>query len=417
MLSTYTIDGGPPTVFQPPSEITTPMYNQLFFASGTLSYGLHTIVVQNIGEQFWFDSIVFDVPDPIPTSTTSKTTQETTPRTPSPIATTSSEPVQGTLTDSSSPTLTMSSVPTQGPGPTLQTSPSFLSQSQSSFSIGLPPGYTSEGAPTQAISLASNNQVTPSILAAPPVSGTNVPPNSTSQLPGGQTSAGDISNSQQPHKQSTGVIVGATVAGVVLLGSILLLLVWRRRQKRHIATVSPGIEPFGELLSMRSVPVNMLTFSTIGNNEPPHGAVFLALKHGAPDQPSVYPYAAVSQFGDHSIGAVSSVPRSTSQTAYDDFRANDASEKRPVALPPPPAAAAVSPTQHTSNIVYPQEVTIIGHDTPTGSPHTGTTERRRAVDGGLRIAGGLPGEEQGFPDDDIFSVTSTLPPSYEVYRR
>ncbi|KAH9851554.1 hypothetical protein C2E23DRAFT_860464 [Lenzites betulinus] len=333
-----------------------------------------------------------------PTSTTSKTTQETTPRTPSPIATTSSEPVQGTLTDSSSPTLSTSSVPTQGPGPTLQTSPSFLSQSQSSFSIGLPPGYTSEGAPTQTISLASNNQVTPSILAAPPVSGTNVPPNSTSQLPGGQTSAGDISNSQQPHKQSTGVIVGATVAGVILLGSILLLLVWRRHQKRHIAAESPGIEPFG-------------------NNEPAHGAVISALKHGEPDEPPVYPYAAVSQFGHHSTEAVSSVPRSTSQTAYDDFRANDASEKRPGALPPPPAAAAVSPTQHTSNSMYPQDVTIIGHDTPTGSPRTGTTERRRAVDGGLRIAGGLPGEEERFSDDDIFSVTSTLPPSYEVYRR
>lgn len=415
MLSTYTIDGGPPTVFQPPSEITTPMYNQLFFGSGTISYGLHTIVVKNMGEQFWLDTIVFDVPDPIPSSVPSSSTQETTPGTPQ-APPSSSDPIHATTTNSPSQSLpTPFSLSVQGPTHTSQTQPATLIQSISSSS-------TSEGSPSQTASSASENQAT-----VPFVSGTDaLPPASlsgTSLLPGGQpTDSGNIFTSQQHHKQPINIIAGATVAGVALLGCILvILLVWRRRQKRHITTASDRIEPFGELLSMQSVPINILTFPAIENYYEPqdHSAMIsaLSLMHDECDPPPSYPYTAVSQVGDRSTGTVPPALDSTSQTVYDNLRLSDASDKRPVVLPPPPALAAGSPIQHTSNSVYPQEVTIIAHDMPTGSPRIGTTERRQAVDGGLRIAGGLPGEEQGFPDDNISTVASTLPPSYEIYRR
>ncbi|KAH9851552.1 hypothetical protein C2E23DRAFT_229419 [Lenzites betulinus] len=395
-LSTYTIDGGPPTVFQPPSEITTPMYNQLFFGSGTISYGLHTIVVKNMGEQFWLDTIVFDVPDPIPSSVPSRSTQETTPGTSQAPTPSSSDPIHATTTNSPSQSLpTPFSLSVQGPTHTSQTQPAALIQSISSSG-------TSEGSPSQTASSASENQAT-----VPFVSGTDaLPPASlsgTSLLPGGQpTDSGNIFTSQQHHKQPISVIAGATFAGVALLGSILvILLVWRRRQKRPITTASDRIQPFENYYEPQD-----------------HSAMIsaLSLMHDECDPPPSYPYTAVSQVGDRSTGTVPPALNSTSQTAYDNLRLNDASDKRPAALPPPPASAAGSPIQHTSNSVYPQEVTIIGHDMPMGSPRIGTTERRQAVDGGLRIAGGVPGEEQGFPDN-ISTVASTLPPSYEIFRR
>ncbi|KAI0826720.1 hypothetical protein BC628DRAFT_212889 [Trametes gibbosa] len=400
MLSTYSIDGGAPTVFQPPSRIEAPMYNQLFFRSGTLPYGDHTIVVQNLGEQFWFDSIVYDVPD-LTSSLQSKPTLQTTPAT-TPPASSSPDATHGTITDTSSQMPTPS-ISEQGPSFTLQTSPSSLTQSQGSSSIALSGHDSGLSAPTQTSVFPASNQAAPPALPVTSVSGADAPPSFTLSLPGGQTNGSITLDGQQHHKPAAGVIAGASIAGAVLLAFILLLtrFLWRRRQQRHITLDSGKIEPFG--------------------NDEDHcrGAVVLASKPGQSERLPVYSYTATSQV-DSRIGTVS--PPGTSATAYDNIRNDGVSEKHPIALPglslAPFTILSTNSPQISHEDAYRQEATLPSteHDTPLRSPRTGVAERRRALDGGLRIAGGPPGEEESIPDD-IFSIASTLPPSYEIYGR
>lgn len=81
-----------------------------------------------------------------------------------------------------------------------------------------------------------------------------------------------------------------------------------------------------------------------------------------------------------------------------------------------PSSASPLLARHPRRAVYYEGLPVTQRE---GSSHyVGLQgERRRSIDGGVRIAGGpLPGSSrQDDADDDIRSGLSTLPPSYQVY--
>ena len=61
VLSSYTVDSGTPTRFQPATTNTQWLYRRPFFQSGPISNGQHTLVITNLGNRFWFDFIQVEV--------------------------------------------------------------------------------------------------------------------------------------------------------------------------------------------------------------------------------------------------------------------------------------------------------------------------------------------------------------------
>ena len=61
MQSLYSVDGQPPFTFIPNRDVPTAIHQSLFYSSPQLSYGEHTLVVTNLGEQLFLD--FFDTQD------------------------------------------------------------------------------------------------------------------------------------------------------------------------------------------------------------------------------------------------------------------------------------------------------------------------------------------------------------------
>lgn len=62
MKSQYSIDGGEPTIYSPPSTNTHWQHRRQFFRSDYISYGEHTLMITNLGDQFWLDFVQVEVP-------------------------------------------------------------------------------------------------------------------------------------------------------------------------------------------------------------------------------------------------------------------------------------------------------------------------------------------------------------------
>ena len=58
--SLYAVDGRSPTPFLPSQQVDQESYRQLFFDSGPLRLGEHTLKVTNLGVQLWLDYFVYD---------------------------------------------------------------------------------------------------------------------------------------------------------------------------------------------------------------------------------------------------------------------------------------------------------------------------------------------------------------------
>ena len=71
MQSQYTVDRGSPTVLTPPREVKVEQHRVLFFTSPQLSLSEHTLVIENRGEQFFFDYLQFDTSDESASTTSS----------------------------------------------------------------------------------------------------------------------------------------------------------------------------------------------------------------------------------------------------------------------------------------------------------------------------------------------------------
>ncbi|KAI9001070.1 hypothetical protein BD414DRAFT_405010 [Trametes punicea] len=63
MQSVYYLDAMQSAVHEPDPVVTAEQHRVLFYSSGPLTYGVHTLVIENVGQQFWLDYITFDVPD------------------------------------------------------------------------------------------------------------------------------------------------------------------------------------------------------------------------------------------------------------------------------------------------------------------------------------------------------------------
>ncbi|KAF8197020.1 hypothetical protein BJ912DRAFT_95600 [Pholiota molesta] len=200
--SSYSIDGGPPTLFTAPFQIqgsgtaNTYFFQQLYYQSPILTPNTpHTLVVTstvNSGTQFFLDFMKVEPASststsPTPTGTTTTSTQQTT------------------------------------------TSPVVIPPTTSSSSTS-----TSASTATTLLSLTSNSSSTA------PISST-----SSSQLAASEATTSPAVNKSSP--PSTGLIVGSVIGGlaVVLLG-IGLCLLWRIHMRRRNRAISaaPTLHPF-----------------------------------------------------------------------------------------------------------------------------------------------------------------------------
>lgn len=132
--SSYRLDNSDPILFSVGPR-TTPLYQQLFFKSPTLTDGEHTLVITDVGiGAFWIDYILYvpSVPQPISSSTT--TPPPPTPTTPTPTPPTPT-PFTSTTTTTPKP---VNNTPTPKP-------PSTTSQTDSGPD---PPGQTNSNAPS-----------------------------------------------------------------------------------------------------------------------------------------------------------------------------------------------------------------------------------------------------------------------------
>ncbi|KAI9063306.1 hypothetical protein FKP32DRAFT_748040 [Trametes sanguinea] len=66
ILSAYCLDDVPMGVYKPDPSVQAERDRVLFYASGPLGPGNHTLVVENMGEQFWLDYIGVGGPDDNP---------------------------------------------------------------------------------------------------------------------------------------------------------------------------------------------------------------------------------------------------------------------------------------------------------------------------------------------------------------
>ena len=92
MESRYSIDSQPPFAFIPSQEVSAPTHQTLFYSSPQFLYGQHTLVITNLGEQLFID--FFDVQND---------SEITTPKSPS--ATTTSSKANSPLASIAAPTL------------------------------------------------------------------------------------------------------------------------------------------------------------------------------------------------------------------------------------------------------------------------------------------------------------------------
>ena len=76
MSSRYTLDKhDPPVQFNPPDVVTHEAFSVYFYESGSIPYGQHVLLIENLGEQFWLDSIVVGIPNNVSNATEATQTQ------------------------------------------------------------------------------------------------------------------------------------------------------------------------------------------------------------------------------------------------------------------------------------------------------------------------------------------------------
>ncbi|KAI0653010.1 hypothetical protein C8Q70DRAFT_1039463 [Cubamyces menziesii] len=87
MSSRYTLDKhDPPVQFDPPDAVTHEAFSVYFYESKSIPYGQHVLLIENLGEQFWLDSIVVGIPNNVSNATEATQTQAPKQSTQSPTA-------------------------------------------------------------------------------------------------------------------------------------------------------------------------------------------------------------------------------------------------------------------------------------------------------------------------------------------
>ena len=232
MLSSYSVDNGPASIYAPDPTVTTSLYRQPFYESPPLPPGKHILNITNLGKQFWFDYVRVQIDAASPpgvgpaNSRLPDSTLITTVTTRRDITTTT------IVTEESS----QHALP---PGTSSQTSSisslsSSLKQSTTSIADAIPWPPLS--------SINSSAIVSASVPDGSPLQTGLAWPSSSSTDPGpsdslSSTVVGTVGDNHA-HGPSIGLIAGpACAAGGLALASVPFLL-WYvcRRRKRHVVS-------------------------------------------------------------------------------------------------------------------------------------------------------------------------------------
>ncbi|KAM5545309.1 hypothetical protein V8D89_000922 [Ganoderma adspersum] len=224
MQSQYAIDGGSPTTFVPPQEVSEEAYNQSFYHSGSLPEGEHTLKITNLGAQLWLDyflvndgggvNVVFSSGGSSygasPTTTTATVTESAT-----------ISPSAGTTHVS-----TGSTTPPTSSAPNLPTQlNASVSATNSSFPCTTSPSASgsSDGSPSS------------------PLTSSPSPSSSDGTAPSRGAGATQGPSSGTSHAVPAGLIAGVTIGGLAVL-AVLLAVWWHCRRK--LSGLSAWVAPY-----------------------------------------------------------------------------------------------------------------------------------------------------------------------------
>ncbi|KAM5546328.1 hypothetical protein V8D89_000454 [Ganoderma adspersum] len=381
--SSYSIDGGAPTDFVPADTFVSFQYNQKFFQSDTLPDEEHTLVITNLGEEFWLDYLVVTQALPPTTKTTTSTgtalqTVQTTSESTAPTIPSTTDKATATVAPASQPETTPST-----------SAPSSQTPSTLSFSITESAALTSTDVPERP----------PLYPDSASRSQTSVPASSVASP-----------TSTMAHARSTKFPAGA-IAGLAIAALLVLIVAglvgyrWRRRREGRVRRQG-GLTPYDPgMTAIAFEPSEKRDFAHDSASSAVDEGRRLSLAQSAPAYPQT-----TTQIHIH-------VSRGAGEGGMLNEDGLVMGRDRRTVFEPLDSPSSVSPllVRHPRRRLH--------HEGPPVTQSAGPSryvglqdERRRSIDGGVRIAGGPPGSlRQDDADDDIRSGLSTLPPSYQVY--
>ncbi|KAF4616399.1 hypothetical protein D9613_008864 [Agrocybe pediades] len=276
--STYSIDGGSPQTFNPPSP-STAQFNVKFFETSVTSSGSHTLVITTLDGDKHFVYIDFiEVVQQAPPTTTA-THQDPPPPPQSPttivkvVTKTNAQGVVTTTTTTSIPAQTVGSN-TQAAGPDTQSSarsgaiqtessPSSPTLGGTAGSASSPLSGTSHGTgPSQAASASS--QV---VTVVNGVTFTTFLPPTTASFPSLDTTSSPQVAAAPAHHVSLGVIIGPVIGALVILALLLLAAICYARSWFKRVLKSKEEEAASEAPSSTAPPVSDAASTTPVSND------------------------------------------------------------------------------------------------------------------------------------------------------
>ncbi|KAI1788038.1 hypothetical protein LXA43DRAFT_670403 [Ganoderma leucocontextum] len=397
MHSTYSIDGGPATDFIPASTTVRAAYRQKFFQSGTLSDGEHTLVIANVGRELWLDYLLITPP---PQSTTA-------------ITSALSQNVQAP-----------SASTTQAPPPT--TGPATTSSSSAGQSVTTQPGSgpSSQTQTTHSLSNTNDATLTSTDAAGPPPPAPSSPSQSqTPVLASGIASPTSTPARAHSSRLAAGAIAGLAVAALVVVVVIVLvgLVGWRSRRRKQAHRRDHDLTPYNAgLTALASEPSEKQEQDLAHDgNSNSRGSAATSLLSLSPPVPAYTQAPAETRASGSSGPGERSVPHEIQTTDLDGMRMG---RDRRTGFEPLGSPSSASPllARRPHGGRQQQKDSPITSSAGLSRYTSPLDERRRSVDGGVRIAGGPPGnlgqeDALGDGDDDVRSGLSTLPPSYRLY--
>ncbi len=391
-VSEYSIDGNPSTQYTAPGNVTDAVYNLQFYSSGIYAQGQHTLTILNLGDEFIIGH--FEV-------TINPTHFDPTESDPGPASVTISR--EQNTASSPSPTST-----------------SFILSSTTQSSSSSSSQTTSANNGT----LTSTNTSTASSTTLPPTSSTST----TSILPTSSSSPRD-NTPEQDHTSplSKGATIGGGIAGtLVFLFLVGGLCWWGQRRGRRKRPNSSGERTnvmlreynspcvFAPLVSSVSRPPlgmhNATSQITLGSD--PFASDAARLRGRGPPLPLYIPVGSASDLS-MSIGRSEYTPTRGSSRAGYYHSEKHGMDDVPLRSPTSTSNLLGSPTHHTFVGTTPRL------ETPVQVRRTDPDGRRRSADGGVRVAGGRPGQRAEDAEDSFLDLTSrkstgsTLPPAYD----
>ncbi|KAM5536295.1 hypothetical protein V8D89_010031 [Ganoderma adspersum] len=223
MQSQYAIDGGSPTMFVPPQEVSEEAYNQSFYHSGTLSEGEHTLKITNLGSQLWLDYFLVNNNGGVNIVSSGGSRNGASRTT---TTATVTESVTTSASAGATPVSTGSTTASTSSAPNL---PTQLNASVSATNSSLPS--------TTSPSASGSSDGSPSS----PLASSPSPSSSDGTAPPRGAEATQDPSSGTSHAVPAGLITGVTIGGLAVL-AILLAVWWRCRQKQ--SGLSAWVAPY-----------------------------------------------------------------------------------------------------------------------------------------------------------------------------